>query len=365
MIPLLIGAGVAALFGAGGMAVAKDTQQEAESTLRSAQSLYDSAKASLQEQQEKTERTLKNLGEKKYSVLVELIPQFVVAFNKFKNVDFRNSVGINELDNLNLEQFSNKDFSDLCKIADTADSLKKGFVAGGAAGAAVALGAGAIAVDVALGAGTVTSIASVAGIGAAADLALAGIGGLVPGLAIVAGPALLIGGFSSYCKADENLQKANAAYAQAETAAQKMSNAEYSCLQIARRGDMFIEVLEGLIPIFRKSIEELNSIAGSKTTIIITRKPPKLFNFFASLFKIHLNDKHITKVVKKNNFNYLSDNEKELLAMSGSLAKAIKSIIDTPILTTDGEVTGESEQVYNETRALPAEYRKLHTALVR
>ena len=348
MIPLLIGAGIAGILGAGGMAVAKDTQREAEETLNQARTIYDDAKMSLESQQRSTETSLKNLGDAKYRVLTDLIPQFIISFNKFKNVSFTNSVGINELDNLKLEQFSSADFASLKQLADTSEGLKKGAVAGGAAGAAIALGAGALTVDAVLGAGTVASVASIAGVGAAADLALAGIGGLVPGLAVVAGPALLIGGFASFYKADENLEKAKSALAQSEEAAEEMDNAEYLCRQIERRSDMFNDVLDRLVPLLRRSVQELNRISNVTFEAKIVKKRGAIAQFFASLFNIQLKDRIVTKKMKKNDYNNLNDSEKTFLAMSGAIAKAVKAVIDTPILDSYGNVTDESEEVADE-----------------
>lgn len=346
MIPLIIGAATA-LFGAAAVSVANDTQEEANDTLQNARDIYDNAKASLEAQQRCTENSLTYLGNQKYEILTTLIPQFVVAFSKFKNVDFRGSAGINELNNLKIERFSGSDFADIKQLADTGESMKKGAIAGGTAGAIVALGAGTYAVG---GVGAVAGIANLFGAGAAASSVLAGAGitSLVPGLAAVAGPALLVGGFASFMKADENLEKAKSALAQSRTAAEQMDNAEYMCRQIERRSDMLSDNLAELEPLFQKCVDELTRIAGVTCTMTITKKPPSILKFLAGLFKIELKDKTVTKKVQKNDYKNLTVEEKQFLAMSGSIAKAVKAIIDTPVLDADGDVTYESEELCDE-----------------
>ncbi len=364
MIPLLIGAGLAGLFGAGEVAVAKDTQREAEQTLEEARDLYDSAKRSLEVQQEDTEYALKKLGEEKYRVLTGVITEFVVAFNKFKNIDFRQTRGINELDNLKLEEFSKSDLLSIQKLAETGENLAKGAIAGGAAGAAIALGAGAVSINTLFGAGTMSFFASTAGIGTAANLAIAGVGGLAPALGIVAGPALLIGGFAAFWKADENLQKAKSAYAEAEVAAEQMETAEYLCRQIERRSEMFNELLDELEPLLRASVQELNRLAGVSIKVTVPKKRGALIQFFANLFKIQLKDKYVTKTMKKNDYNNLTQDEKKFLAMSGAIAKAIKSVVDTPILDSSGDVTYESEEVYDEVSDAIPDYERNQRMLI-
>ncbi len=364
MIPLLIGAGIAGILGLGGVAVAKDTQKEAENTLDEARDIYDSAKRSLEIQQNNTENALKRLGDEKYRILTGVITEFVVAFNKFKNIDFKQSHGINELDNLKFEEFTKSDLLSIQKLAETGDSLAKGAMAGGAAGAAIALGAGAASVNALLGAGTMSAFAGAVGIGGAAELAIAGVGGLAPALGIVAGPALLIGGFAAFCKADENLQKAKSALAEANVAAQQMETAEYLCRQIERRSEMFSELLDELEPLLRASVQELNRLSGLSIKVSVPKKRGALVQFFANLFKIQLKDKYVTKTMKKNDYNNLNVDEKKFLAMSGAIAKAIKSVVDTPILDSTGEVTSESEKVYdNISNALP-DYRTNQPILI-
>ena len=356
MVPLVlgIGAGLAGLFGAGEVIATKETQREAEETLEEARDIYDSAKRSLEVQQEDTEYALKRLGEEKYRVLTGVIAEFVVAFNKFKNIDFRQTRGINELDNLRLEEFSKSDLLSIQKLADTGESMTKGAIAGGVTSATVAFGAG----------GGFAALVGGSSLGGAAATAVTAVGGLAPALGIVAGPALLIGGFAAFCKADENLEKAKSALAEAEVAAEQMETAEYLCRQIERRSEMFNELLDELEPLLRASVQELNRLSGVSIKVTVPKKRGALVQFFANLFKIQLKDKFVTKTMKKNDYNNLTDDEKKFLAMSGAIAKAIKSVVDTPILDSSGEVTYKSEEVYDEISDAIPDYERNQRMLI-
>lgn len=49
-----------------------------------------------------------------------------------------------------------------------------------------------------------------------------------------------------------------------------------------------------------------------------------------------------------NDFRSFSQQQKESVAASASLAKAIKSVLDTPILSKDGNLTSQSQHLLKE-----------------
>jgi len=51
-----------------------------------------------------------------------------------------------------------------------------------------------------------------------------------------------------------------------------------------------------------------------------------------------------------------SEDEQKLIAVTRSLAGAVKAVIDTPILSKDGDISTESTTVYNQTRAELADW---------
>jgi len=116
-------------------------------------------------------------------------------------------------------------------------------------------------------------------------------------------------------------------YAEAEAATEKMKVSETLCKAIADRADMF----NGLL-------DELNDMFSGCTAILdgITLKKMGMFK---------------NKAIKVEN---LSDEELKLIAVTRSLAGAVKAIIDTPILSKDGNLSHKSQKVYEETtKALP------------
>jgi len=47
-----------------------------------------------------------------------------------------------------------------------------------------------------------------------------------------------------------------------------------------------------------------------------------------------------------------SDNEKKTVAVAASLAKVIKTVLDTPILSEEGNLTEESAQIADEVKKI-------------
>lgn len=278
MLPFLIAGAAAALFGAKVSSamntVVKDTQQEAEDTLELARITYDSAKVQLELQQSLTKLDLQVLSQSKHEVLSTSIPEFIEAFSKFKNVDFKDSAGIDEIGNLDIDDFSYLETSDMWELEDLSNNLINGDDSD----------------EAALGAGVLT---------------------MVTGFAIAA-PVMIVSGFSSYLKADENLEKAKTALIQAEAAASQMETSEFLCEKIGERAEMFSDLLSKLTPLLDKSIIELKKISGNSNT---------------------------------KDFRMLSQEEKQYMFISGAIVKAVKAVIDTPILDSDGDITYESDEL--------------------
>ena len=53
---------------------------------------------------------------------------------------------------------------------------------------------------------------------------------------------------------------------------------------------------------------------------------------------------------KGTNFQTFDDSEKKVVAEAMAMAGAIKTLLDTPILSEEGTLTEESEQIANLTR---------------
>ena len=247
--------------------------------------------------------------------------QFLETYERIKNISVKDSKGLDEISNFMIEQ---QDAIHLREMTDLYSSAISSSVAGAATGAVIALAAsGSLSIvagslslaGTALSLGMVGTAASIAGSTVLASLSA------TPLAAIVA-PALLFTGFSASTKADENLEKAQAMMAEAKKEVEKMKVAETMCEAIGKRAQMYDELLRNLETMFSESVHRLQKLLQKKD-----------------------------KEGYKNNYNSkdFSDKELEVIAVTRALAGAVKSIIDTPILTDDGKITDDSLEVYNNT----------------
>lgn len=204
-LPLLF-IGVAAAtggLGAGKAIKAGMDASHAKRINRSANEIVEASAAQLNAQRFACGKALRQLGGGKLFVLNHSISAFLDTFSKIKNVDFRDSEGLDELGKLHIDE---QDFVELKSMVTFAGSLAGGALAGTAGGALVAFSAYGAAQALAV-ASTGTAIASLSGAAATnATLAFFGGGSLATGGlgmaggtvvlgGLVAGPALLVMGF--------------------------------------------------------------------------------------------------------------------------------------------------------------------------
>ena len=261
--------------------------------------------------------SLQHLGEGKLFVLNNSIRLFLDSFEQIKNVDFEESAGIMELNKLHIDR---KVFSDLDDMSKFSLSLAKGAVTGAAGGALVAFGAYSAAATFA-SASTGTAIASLSGIAAKnATLAFFGGGSLATGGlgiaggtivlgGIVAGPALLALGIIIGSKAGKSLEDAKANAAKATEICEQLENGAIQCIAIRRRTYMFYNLLARLDAYLMPLIDKMDSIIRNEGT----------------------------------DYSKYSSESKGIIARAASTAVSVKAVLDTPILTGDGNLTEESE----------------------
>ena len=206
-----------------------------------------------------------------------------------------------------------------------ATSVIKGLVGGAGAGALTAFGAYSATMTFAA-ASTGTAIACLSGVAATnATLAFlgggaiaAGGGGMALGSTIlggaVAGPAIAILGVVMNASASKNLDNAYSNKYKAEEAVESLKVVKALCNGISKRSDMFISLISKLDDILIELTAQLEVIVNVRGT------------------------------------NYARYNEKEqgVVAMSISVAEAIKIVLGTPILTEDGKLTAESQSVHEQ-----------------
>ena len=322
MIPLLVGGAVLA-----GLAhlSASNTNEKAEQRAAEAKDLYDSAKESLAQAKAGTESALESLGMEKWAILNGSMAQFRTDFEKLKAIDWRDSAGFNEVVNFTIDESSLLEMQKMTEIYSSA--LSSG-AAGAAAGTVAALAATGSLTLVAEMMGTAGSALAIGEAGLAAGIAgsALSLGAAMTPLAAIAAPIVLFTGISAMMNADENLDKANVMYAEAEAAAAEMGVSETLCNGIAERSEMFQSLLHELNALFLPCVGLMAAVIRKK----------ERRGFFGFLFRRKITAADFTQ------------EELRLFAVTGALAKAIKTIIDTPILTANGEISPQADTTYQQ-----------------
>lgn len=270
-----------------------------------------------------SKNSLVQLGRCKINILESSVMNFVNTFSLIKNVEFKDTPGIEELNNFKIDK---QELEELKELGGFATAIMSG-VAGGALGGAITAFGAYSAAGMFASASTSTAISSLSGIAAtnatlaffgggslaAGGLGMAG-GALVLG-GLVAGPALAIMGFIVGAKAASEKNKAYENLAEAMKCAKEMEIASEMCVAIGERSSMFRDVLE------------------------------KLNNY---LVKFNLSMKEAISLHDAD-FNKFSNAQKKDVAAAVSVVKSIKTILDTPILTKEGTLTESSEKILNDT----------------
>lgn len=320
-LPLLFIAVAAAtgLLGAGKTVKAVVDTHDAKKNNEKANDIVDAARSNLEKHRSRCGNNLKNLGRKKIMILNSSINDFINAFGRLKNVDFKESTGLNEMDRLCIDS---KDFDDLKGLGDFASSVIGGVVGGTLGGALTAFGAYSAAGTLAA-ASTGTAISTLSGAAATnATLAFFGGGSLAAGGlgiaggtmvlgGLVAGPALAIMGFIVGAKASKAKDEAYSNLAKAKKISEELSVASDLCDAISTKCGMFISLLKKLDEYFKPMISKIQEAINEHGT----------------------------------DYTLFSREQKQATAAAASLAKAIKTVLDTPIIDADGNITNESNYV--------------------
>ncbi|MBE6097963.1 MAG: hypothetical protein E7198_09235 [Schwartzia succinivorans] len=322
-IPFLLGAAalVAGGLGLAGAAVAKDTMDEAKAVANDGKYIVRMAEEKRDKAREKTEKAINDLGKKKVNILSKSIKTFVNNFSEIKNVNFHDSVGIDELKDFTPESGA---LGELKRASFSAAEIGGSMAAGLAGGGVAALGAYG-AVGLLATASTGTAITALSG-AAATNATLAWLGGgslaaggfgVAGGTAIlggvVLGPALLIGSFFANAKAEEALNKAKSYREQARQFEAECKNVCSLCSAVKKRAGQIKDVLIKL---------DRMLVAGNK---------------------------NLKEIIENSgtDWNVYSKQEKKIVAGVAMTAKTLKVIMDTPLLCEDGSLTQESEELFS------------------
>jgi hypothetical protein len=323
LIPLILG-GAAAAMGVGKGLKAASDNSKADNVNSKANRIIDGTKDYLELSRKESGKALESLGGKKLFILDKSMMRFITCFEKLKNVRFEDSAGLDELGKFILDKQS---FESLREMEGYVSSILGGMAGGAVGGALAAFGAysGVMAFGAA---STGTAIATLSGVAATnATLAFLGGGTLAAGGlgiaggtmvlgGLVAGPALAIMGFVMGAKASKNLDTAYSNLAEARKTAEELKTAAVLCNGIRRRAYMFERLLIRLQVLFDPLVFGMENIIASSGVDWVSFK----------------------------------QEEKNTVAAAASIAKAIKTVIDTPILTEDGKLTEESQKIIDEVK---------------
>lgn len=323
-LPLLFIAVAAAtgLVGVGKSVKAAVDTRDASKTNEKANDIIEGAKKGVERARKSCGADLNKLGKKKFNILDSSINHFVQSFGKLKNVNFQGSKGLDEMGKLCIDS---ADFEELRELGTFATSVLGGVAGGALGGALTAFGAYSAAGTFAA-ASTGTAIASLSGAAATnATLAFFGGGSLAAGGlgiaggtmvlgGLVAGPALAIMGFIVGAKASSAKDEAYSNLAKAKKTSAELMIAVDLCNAISSKCKMFVNLLDKLDTYFTPLIYKIDEAISQHGT----------------------------------DYNKFSQEQKQATAAAASIAKAIKMVLDTPILDTAGNITKESGRILNQ-----------------
>ena len=282
----------------------------------------ENARDELDRQRKEVGAALEALGKEKLTILNRNVTDFVTTFEKIKNIDFQSSIGLEELKNLHIDQNT---FQELKELGNFALGVAGGAAAGAVGGALTAVGAYSAAMTFA-SASTGTAISALSGAAATnATLAFFGGGSLASGGlgmaggmyvlgGLVAGPALMVMGMITEAKSKEKLENALSNKAQADEVVESLNAASVQCSAIRRRTYMFYNLLAHLDALFLPRVWKMQDIVENEGT----------------------------------DYRAYTLESKKAIAVAASTACTIKAVLDTPILTPEGELTEASENVTKE-----------------
>ena len=325
MIPVLLGLG--AVVGAAKTIDALDDMSRAKSINNDAKEIAKNADTRLKNVKESTNYSISELGKTKIAIMSGSMKRFVDSFSQIKNIDFQNSIGMEELRGFNP---NSEEFKNLKQASFKASEVATGGLGGIAAGTLTAAGAyGAVGAFAA--ASTGTAIAGLSGAAATnATLAwlgggaiAAGGGGIAAGTAVlgglVAAPALLVTGFFLGSKAETALNDARANRDKARKYEQEIKNLCTTLDAIKARANQIDNLLNNLNKKFYPAISKLND-AVEFCGYDYRSYPPKA---------------------------------RDAVMLSAQLAKTIKIVLDTSLLKEDGTLNDyETRQTLEKGQSL-------------
>lgn len=346
-VPFILGgvAAAAGLFGVAKGAQAASNNSEAKDLLERAERKFEDAKDNLEYAKQNTNRSLEYLGELKLNSWSNDLGRFVKLVEQIKNVELTGQASTDDILKRNLN-LSSRELVEMKEM-----SLKASEVVAGGVGA---LGAGALAGVASYGgammfasASTGTAIASLSGV-AATNATLAWFGGgslaaggfgMAGGTAVlgglVAGPILAVGGALYEAKSRENLAEAKKHYAEAKRAVAEMENATMLMNGIERLSNQYYNAIVEVQNRFIVVLDRLEQdIEDSKN-----QQKDTLSYKIKSIFTQAINKE------PKLDYRNLTEDQQRVVHMSYQFAQVLKMLLETPLLTKDGNIDNNAYEV--------------------
>lgn len=316
-LPFILGAAAVAAgaFGVKKGLDAREDMEEAQDLLDCAKDMSAEAESSIEKSRKGTAKAIEKLGKTKIEILSTSMNDFVKEFSKIKNVDFKNSVGMEELKDFTPDSC---DFENLQTASFKAIDLASGGLGGIAAGSLMAAGTYGAVGTAAFGAAasTGTAIAGLSG-AAATNATLAWLGGgslaaggfgMAGGMMVlgglVAGPALAVGGVFMASKAKEALYEAEEYYDKARAFKEQAKGICSNLKAISERAGQIDAILKKMDAYFVRSVTALAGVTANSGT----------------------------------NWNDYSVADKKIVGASAQIAKTLKIILDTSLLNENGDL---------------------------
>lgn len=301
-------------------------KEEIQGLIDDAQEIYKNAKEEFESQKAETTEALENLGKVKVSAWSDGMDSFVSSFGAFKNVEMKRISESNTYF-IGSDEEPKQMLINIEKASMTANEVAKaGFAAVGtgalvgvaAYGGAMMFGAASTGTAIAALTGAAKTNATLAWFGGGAKAAggLGMQGGKLVLAGIVVAPIVAAAAVIAGTKGKERLAEAKKIHAEAENAVEQMDTITTGMQGIAKMSDNYSEFIKKLGKKFEPFIKELERIKRN----------------------------HATDQDGYIDFDSLSIVEQKTLHLSWLMAQIYYHVLATPILTSQGEVSGEAEK---------------------
>ena len=280
---------------------------------------YEQSVNKLEIKREEVSSLLEKVGELKINILKNSVNDFLTTFEKIKNVEIRDSSGLRELYDINIDKI---EISEIKKMSNMAINLMEGAAAGAFAGSMIAFGAYSAAMGLA-SASTGTAISTLSGVAATnATLAFFGGGSIASGGlgmavgqtvlgSIAVGPGLLAMGLILSAKSQQEIDKALTNKDQLDAAVSEMESAISMVIAIRRRASMLYNLLVRL----------------DSRLLALTWQ--------------------MQDIVENEGYDYrmYQQESKNIIIMAYTTLCSVKAVLDTPLLMEDGSLSEKSAKL--------------------